>query len=484
MSSESAKKRRRRGHPDITTDINMEALFDQKLSQMEQRMQSKIDSMHGEMDAMKDRLSRVDEMEKRCKYLEDKVASMGRSLKALARRWEYSAPDTPASHWIDRGFDGDFASEFVDPFINDINGAISTLQKGSLDFPAIGEVDGNMMPHDDALLPHWQNLADAIDLYGHFIEGGGLSLAIHGIQLSPQVLSILNRLKQVTKIDLHRNAFDQPRDGLAFAVSVARNNPNLRSFKWSRNPIDSFDDLLPCVEEIKRHSSISAVYFYDCFDGDVGYRALCSLLDGSKDYDTIDFYSTGIRTMGDTRISDFLATNPVLRRLDLEDNSLDDNDARLIADALKRNTHLVYLDLEGNDITEIGENALCKAISDSTSLNSVASSNHTCRMFGVYGAWYTNWKDPPENRREKIYHLLSFRHHRLTPDWLDNAHHFDLEFGDDSMGLVPKVLECVHKYGSGRFVAGGQWHVQTLSIFYELLRSWKMPSLYQNGRCS
>ncbi|KAL9186889.1 hypothetical protein ACHAXT_010609 [Thalassiosira profunda] len=514
MSCENAKKRPRRGsQPDNIMMAEVEALLDQKLSQMEQKMQRKIDSMQSEMDAMKERLSRVDELEEKCNSLEDKCASMERSLKVLAGRWEFSAPDIPASHWTDRGLDEWYASDIVDRFVEDINAVVSYLKgSGRFSIRAIGieDVDstGEWLLHDDALLlPYWQNLVDAFDLYGHFIDGDGPTYSrgptveICNIQLSPAVCSILSpclkRSKKVRKLQLQSNGFDQSHDGLAFAVGIAQSNPNIETFTWHRNPIDSFDDVQFCLEEIKRHPSMSIVHFIDCFEGDAGYRSLCSLLDGNKIYDTIGVHTNNIRTMGDTHIPDYLASNPPLRSLALGKNKLDDNDAMLIAEALKRNTNLRYLWLDGNEITEVGQNALQNAMYDNTSLNSVADSNHTCLVACDFSATaVTNIcsKDSQKNRRSKIYCLLSTRNREKT-----NVHHFDVEFDDgNSLKLVPKVLESVHNYApvdvprpTGKHIAvfkrRNPWpsdrkpsrgtKVLSLSIYFELLRGWKMPSL-------
>ena len=57
-------------------------------------------------------------------------------------------------------------------------------------------------------------------------------------------------------------------------------------------------------------------------------------------------------------------------------------------------------------------------------------------------------------------------------------YHLNLEFGDEDEGdgtlkLVPRVLESVHRYASERSV------VPPVSIMYEIMRSWKMPELYE-----
>ena len=44
------------------------------------------------------------------------------------------------------------------------------------------------------------------------------------------------------------------------------------------------------------------------------------------------------------------------------------------------------------------------------------------------------------------------------------------------MTLVPKVLECVHRYSKSRHPSV---HVPRLSVMFEILRGWKMPQLYK-----
>ena len=75
------------------------------------------------------------------------------------------------------------------------------------------------------------------------------------------------------------------------------------------------------------------------------------------------------------------------------------------------------------------------------------------------------------NRGRKIYRLLDSRHWEGT-----NVQHLDAEFGDESLKLVPKVLEAVNVYAEY-----GDEDVHPLSLMYEIMRSWKMPSLYEHN---
>ena len=161
----------------------------------------------------------------------------------------------------------------------------------------------------------------------------------------------------------------------------------------------------------------------------------------------------------------------------MEKNHLDDNDAVTIARALKQNTNLRRLHLGQNDITETGCVALRNTIYDSTSLNAVAASNHTCCIEGIDLDGINRYVDSPEvNRGRKIYSLLSSRNREGN-----NVYHLDAEFEDDSLKLVPKVLESVNIYARHSYRADT---VPPLSIMYEILRSWKMPNLYENNGAS
>ena len=205
------------------------------------------------------------------------------------------------------------------------------------------------------------------------------------------------------------------------------------------------------------------------------YGVLRSLLASNKEICRIDIVSNNMQTGGGTEISDFLATNPPLQGLSLANNRLDDNDASLIARALKRNTNLQHLQLDRNNITNIGYDALRNAIYDSTSLNAVAASNHSCSIEGLDLDIISNnrYGDTSElNRGRKIYSALSSRNREGT-----NVQHLDAEFGDESLTIVPKVLECVHSYAE----YGSRDDVHPLSLMYEIFRSWKMPTLYENN---
>ena len=158
---------------------------------------------------------------------------------------------------------------------------------------------------------------------------------------------------------------------------------------------------------------------------------------------------------------------------------MDNDDAILIARALRGNTNLSELHLDDNDLTEKGNNALSNAIYDPTSLNSVVDCNHVCNIDGIGLVDIpnnNNNRGSKVNRARKIYHLLSKRNREGN-----NVYHLNLEFDDEdgSLALVPNVLASVHQYYHGSMFAQPSDQVRPLSIMYEILRSWKMPQLYE-----
>jgi hypothetical protein len=80
------------------------------------------------------------------------------------------------------------------------------------------------------------------------------------------------------------------------------------------------------------------------------------------------------------------------------------------------------------------------------------------------------------NRGRKIYSLISSRNREGT-----NVHHLDAEIDEDSLKLVPRVLKCVNIYAGYSAEDVVEGYVHPLSNMYEILRSWKMPTLYENN---
>jgi len=486
MSTDAIKKRRVDGghhhqggdsaseSTEVDSGVTLAAIM-AKMNEMETRNIS----MQNEMTLLKNEN----------KSLMTRCDSLERSMQILIkeRKWEYSAPDIPTSHWIEAGFDQDYIVDMKIYFLDIIQGTTCELRSGRDmrdEWITVGNNDINLILHDDLLLPHWKELANAMQLY----RKGKLKLSIVNLQLSTSVIDLLKPVlknKPLEIIDLQNNSFVHIREGIEFAVEVMESNERMCTFYWTSNTINSMEDARYLVEAVNSHPAINTVRLENCFGNDInGYGILQSLLAGDKNFTYIDLERNNFtQTGGSTAISDYIATNPSLEILRLSDNHLNDDDARLIARALKHNTNLKDVWLCDNNITEVGVKALSKAVYNPESLNSVADCNHTCKVRGIdFGDIPVNLSVSTlkQNRARKIYHLLSLWNREGS-----NVRHLNLEFGDeeeDTLALVPKVLECVHRY-SHECVHQRRHnqveYLQPLSITYEILRGWKMPELYE-----
>ena len=499
MSTETAKKRKRDGRADEEGNGGGVAGVEKILAEMKaqmMRLQNELDdtkgrlshldelesrstSMQNEIDEMKSRVSHMDKLEHRCKFLERSVQILKKEAK-----WEYSAPAISARHWIDQGYEEGYAVMGMGDILRDIKEITCELRSGAcrqdnvLSSGIIDEEEDEVtvLRHDDALLPHWQEFANALQLYQN--SEASHRFFIYDVQLTSSVIDLLTpalKDRPIVFLGVQDNEFVNPREGVDFAVEFIQSNQLLKRLRWANNPIDSMNDATHLVEAIIGHPLLDWVRLENCFGGNVNaHDILCSLFTCNKHFSYIHLDSNNIRTEGGTEIPDFLARNPPLEELCLASNHLDDNDAILIARALKRNTNLQSLDLGQNEITDIGGEALGNAIFDATSLNSVADSNHTCCIVGMnIGIWENCLEDSSEvNRGRKIYSLLSSRHLKGS-----NVQHLDAEFEDDDLNLVPHVLKCVNIYAE-------YYTVRPLSVMYEILRSWKMPTLYESNGAS
>jgi len=160
---------------------------------------------------------------------------------------------------------------------------------------------------------------------------------------------------------------------------------------------------------------------YDNFEPGIGDEMLTALLTNDDlKLEKLGMPSNNITSIVSTWLADFLATNPRLKELDLNENHLNDSDAVLIANALRANRSEMV----------------------------------------------------DENRDRKIYSILSSRNKTIS-----NVQHFD----DIDVKLLPNVLESVQRYS--KYATRWHKHEsKPLSIVYEVMRKWdKAFPLYKSG---
>ncbi|EJK59027.1 hypothetical protein THAOC_20809 [Thalassiosira oceanica] len=344
-----------------------------------------------------------------CDELEVRCSSLERSIQVLKKdaNWTYSAPDVPRSHWIEQGHDEEYADN-VGGTIRNIKRDARRIRDGDEDYHCncLDNESQLTILHDNGMLPHFKDLADAIQLSNGILQ----QINIVNIELRPSALRIL------------------------FPAMEGKNGVN-------------------------------------------GCRALAALMRCGSPLDLLDFSGNGLSGTDDVAAA--LASNPQLDILDLTENQLNDRDAELIAQALKQNTNLKMLSLlGGNSITPAGFGKIRTTICDPSSLNAMESCNHTCHVDcveqnGHYRGGNFKGMASQQRRRRKLYKLLSARHEEGS-----NARHLNAELGEGPFAakLVPRVLECIEQCSVDR----SSDTPTPLSLYFELMKSWKMPELFEH----
>ncbi|EJK67063.1 hypothetical protein THAOC_11948, partial [Thalassiosira oceanica] len=184
--------------------------------------------------------------------------------------------------------------------------------------------------HDDALLPHFNELSDAIQL-----SNGIRLILIDNIELRPSALRIMFPALEgkVTNISMYRVRFPGPDVVECYEIiakSIRRNHA-LEELAWVGNRFPSDDEANLLIESIISNHSINTISMNNCFNqSDInGCRALVMLMTSGRPVDWLDFGENGLSGIDDVAAA--LATNTQLRTLFMNKNQLNDRDAELIA---------------------------------------------------------------------------------------------------------------------------------------------------------
>ena len=426
----------------------------------------KYDALLGKLQALC--REKCESLERSCDKLEVRCSSLERSIQVLKKdvSWKYSAPDIPRSHWTEQGRDEEYA-DIMEDCLSRIKMDAEVMRAGVESYYCrCLDNEGQLtILFEDALLPHFKELADAIQM-----SDGVRKIVIDNIELRPSALGILFQAMEGKVSDTFMYCIRFPDLDVVecyeiIATSIRRNHA-LTTLTWVDNQIPSDNQADPMIESVIDNRSIKHVTMENCFNqnGVNGCRALATLLTCGRPFEKLDFDRNGLSGIDDVAAA--LATNPQLKILRLSGNELNDSDAGLIAQALKQNTHLQSLYLGGDDtITSAGFEGIRASIYNPSSFKAMESCNHTC--------WVDRAADncegmtPRKRRNRKMYKLLSTRHTEGS-----NACHLNVELGE-VIKLVPRVLECVKRCSDDRTTN----LVIPLSIYFELIKSW-MPPLF------
>jgi hypothetical protein len=262
-------------------------------------------------------------------------------------------------------------------------------------------------------------------------------------------------------------------------MDIMESNKHLRKLTIGNNRIQ-LDHIAKICSAVRR-GSIVELNLCNCFENGLGDDMITSLLTsgGLAKLKRLSFGSARLTSSSITLLANFLATNPMLIRLDLSNNELRGDCVGLLANALRSNRSLRILDLSGNTISDAGKESLRRVLHDHRSLNSIADSNHSCVVVGArFHSWNMSgfWKNGAWqqarvsfNRARKIYNLLSKRNKSMPTS---NVQYFD----EIDVKILPFMLKAVQRYAIAIHPYDS---VKALSIVYEVMRKWdKVFPLY------
>ncbi|EJK44172.1 hypothetical protein THAOC_37313, partial [Thalassiosira oceanica] len=195
---QSGMKRRRVHAPDPRGDVTTRALDDihsmlEEHARQIEKLVAANKVLEGRNTALEERCMALDRksesLERSCDELEVRCSSLERSLQVLRKdvSWTYSAPSIPYNHWIEQGHDEEFADN-MEERIGLIKDDARRIRRKGEDYYCRSLDNENQLAilHDDALLPHFKELSDAIQL-----STGIRQIVIDNIELRPSALRIM-----------------------------------------------------------------------------------------------------------------------------------------------------------------------------------------------------------------------------------------------------------------------------------------------------
>ncbi|EJK48122.1 hypothetical protein THAOC_33110, partial [Thalassiosira oceanica] len=372
-----------------TSSADLESMLKQALGRIDslERQHEEIKaSVEGETRALKEDICRLKEankalqvsMERQIEARRDGIEALKWSLDRLASKvqegWEYPVAIQPDEYWQNKGYEDEAIEYLKEGFFEEMKVAVSKLEHGVCEIVTVCSAG-----HDEDLMPHWKALFRSFEHINPYGEGVALNLLI--IELNEQTMRrICNRIrhKNISRISFCRNGFTNMR-GAIIELGKALESPQLKHFTWSENPIESIQDM-NLLTRVLSQSNINELTFR--WSSNENAQALLSGINFSR-YKLLNLGGNNLQTNGRTAIPDLIAANAPLVELYLDSNKLNDDDAVLIAQSLGGNTHLRRLNVENNDIQARGMRALYEAVNNTSTLNTLSDSNHTCLLKGL-----------------------------------------------------------------------------------------------------
>ncbi|EJK45877.1 hypothetical protein THAOC_35487 [Thalassiosira oceanica] len=483
MSAEYAGKRQRVGGDGLaaavlnpaetsaTSSTDLESMLKQALGRI-----GSLERQHGEMKTSMERETKAlrDDIE----TLKSKNKVLEWSLRRLASKaqegWEYPVAIQPDEYWQKKGYDDEAIFNLQDRFLEGLKDTVSELEHGVCQSIQVRFVD-----HDEDLMPHWNALFRSFEHINPY--GEGVALLIESIELDEEIMRGIChhiRYKNISQVCFEDIGFTTLQAAFR-ELGNALKSPKLKCLDWSQNPIHNTDDMSLFMRILSQSDVVEELFFNG--NGNDNAQALLSGVDFST-YKLLDFSGNDLQTNGGTDIPDLIAANASLKSLNLHGNRLNDDDAVMIAQSLGGNTNLRRLYVEDNNIQERGMRALYEAVNNTSTLNELSDSNHSCFLQGLSDKFDLEWinnQDGPnglyENRMCKIHKLMAERYRNGG----GNVPHLNLEMsGENAVLLAPFLMESVVRRHDAFLKSYDESSACSLGLLYELVKDWKMAELF------
>ena len=317
--------------------------------------------------------------------------------------------------------------------------------------------------HDDIMLPEWREFTDELSSIPTS-EKEHINLTFKQVQIDQKVAKLLLHAFKTAPLKilaLRENGLGS--EGIEFAVNALEMSTTLACLSIYDNVIEAKNDAISLVRAVRNHPKLVALYLNNCGLGrnESVLEALVPLLDTGLGWVCLE--SNEIGSHGASLISNCLASNPdKMVRLHLDDNLLNDDDAKMFAASMGTNDKLQALQLSGNHITQVGRDALHLAVNNLSSLNALHDSNHTCSFQvgeedNCQLSVINLCRDPELNRKIKILKALK-----------------DIKYLEDvPIGIMPRVLAFLQGIGE---VDGTKYN--GVDQLFQVMCGWNMPLLY------
>lgn len=321
---------------------------------------------------------------------------------------------------------------------------------------------------------------------------------ISNIQVPKDLRDLLEPIlnsRNVRTLILDRNEFGD-HQGVGFLCSIIEKNPYLKRVSFHNNLMEDMNDIRRFCGAVSKHSSLEHLTLENVgLDGDEDKLSLVLDATSRGSVECLGLSGNGLGSRDAAElICRFLSENNSLKIMYLRDNNFDDEASDLFTSALQdNNTHLRVLDLSDNHFTKAGRMTVHNALFDTSSLDAAFDSNHSCVVYinepelkDKLGA--INCKGTPqENLHKKIYSILYSTTDigsllngvplSIMPEVLGYLQDFYPK--DITRGVRRHAMESLQLYSKDDF--DKVFSLKTpLTLMYEVLRTWSLPSLFTN----